>query len=168
MQYCFSEKAESKSTCRPFMVLVQRIIEIFAFCHNGRPSLPFYMLLYMNVCVYVPVGVFVSILYVSACFGAFLQSSPGCFCSFWKQSEELWKETLVACADLMDYRQSLLEPGQTNCILGDVVGGAAAGSDLWHSNYSEMLHGYGGSDREVKLWIYSCSPAGHSDGTVLV
>lgn len=29
----------------------------------------------------------------------------------------------MACADLLDYRQSLLEPGQTNCISGDVVGG---------------------------------------------
>lgn len=52
MQCCFSEKAESKSTCRPFMVLVQRIIEIFAFCHNGRPSLPFlYAVVHECVCI---------------------------------------------------------------------------------------------------------------------
>lgn len=46
----------------------------------------------------------------------------------------------MVCADLLDYGQSLLEPGQTNCISGGGGGGAggcaaaAAGSDLWHSN----------------------------------
>lgn len=45
---------------------------------------------------------------------------------------------------------------------------AAAGGDLWHSKCTVKcsLHGYGGSDRGIKLWIYSCLPAGQSDGTV--
>lgn len=38
--------------------------------------------------------------------------------------------------------------------------------DLWHSNHT-ALHGHGGSGRGIKLWIYSCWPDGHSDGTVL-
>lgn len=45
---------------------------------------------------------------------------------------------------------------------------AAAGGDLWHSHCTVKcsLHGHGGSDRGIKLWIYSCLPAGQRDGTV--
>lgn len=41
----------------------------------------------------------------------------------------------MVCADRLDHRRSLLEPGQTNCISrGGENAAAAAGSDLWHSN----------------------------------
>lgn len=105
----------------------------------------------VHECVYlnVSLGAFLSKLYYPV-------SSPlQAAAAHSVNSEELRKETLVVCLDLLDYMQSLLEPGQTNCISGG-WGAAAAGSDLWHSNYSEMLHGYGGSDRKVKLWICSC------------
>lgn len=101
--------------------------------------------------IYVSVSAFLGKLYVPV-------SSP-LQAALSVNSEELRKETLVVCLGLLDYMQSLLEPGQTNCISrgwGAAAAAAAAGSDLWHSNYSEMLHGYGGSDREVELWIYSC------------
>lgn len=40
-------------------------------------------------------------------------------------SEDLWTRTPVVCADLQDYGQSLLKPGQTNCISRE--GGGVAG-----------------------------------------
>lgn len=69
--------------------------------------------------------------------------------------------------DLLDYGRSQL---QTRSDKLHVEGGekaAAAGNDLWHSNCT-VLHGYGGCVGEIKLWNYSCQPAGQSDGTVLI
>lgn len=89
----------------------------------------------MNVCLYVPVGIFVSVLYVSAhvCVHA---SSP------------LWATSAYSVNRVKTHGERALWSVQICWIMGDpawtrsdklhIKGGenaaAAAGSDLWHSN----------------------------------
>lgn len=52
-------------------------------------------------------------------------------------SEDQWWEGLVFWSDLVDYGHSVVEPGQTKCMVrggGEKGAAVEAGSDLWHSN----------------------------------